>query len=206
MGLDERERNNVKREKSVKKFVLIGMLSGIAYVLMFLSFPIPPLPAYLSVDFSDIPAIIASFIFGPVAGITVIAIKNLLNYLAQGSMTGIPIGQFANFTAGVLFVLPTYFVFNKVRSMKGLAVGLVAGTFSMAVFMSILNYFVFLPAYTIFMGWPAEPSSIVIQSIVYGVLPFNIIKGILVGVIFALLYKKLSHWLTKEMYVKPVSS
>ena len=65
---------------SVKAMVSIGMLSSISYVLMLLNFPLPPFPKFLMVDFSDIPALIAALIFGPVAGILVEFLKNTLDY------------------------------------------------------------------------------------------------------------------------------
>ncbi|GIN97338.1 hypothetical protein J6TS1_32080 [Siminovitchia terrae] len=78
-----------------------------SFVLMLIKFPIPPFPAYLTVDFSDIPALIAALMFGPLAAIIVELIKNILDYLMIGSEAGIPIGNFSNFLAGTMFVLPS---------------------------------------------------------------------------------------------------
>ena len=84
---------------SVKALVAIGMLSSISYVLMLLNFPLPPFPNFLMIDFSDIPALIAALIFGPVAGILVELFKNILDYFMTGSATGVPVGNIANFVA-----------------------------------------------------------------------------------------------------------
>ncbi|WP_141231671.1 ECF transporter S component, partial [Niallia circulans] len=75
----------MKKKMNVRKYVLIGMMSSLAYVLMMLKFPIPPFPSYLKVDFSDIPALVAALILGPGAGILVELIKNILDYLITGS-------------------------------------------------------------------------------------------------------------------------
>ncbi|MGG1478367.1 riboflavin transporter FmnP, partial [Bacillus subtilis] len=123
----------------VKKLVVVSMLSSIAFVLMLLNFPFPGLPDYLKIDFSDVPAIIAILIYGPLAGIAVEAIKNVPQYIIQGSMAGVPVGQVANFIAGTLFILPTAFLFKKLNSAKGLAVSLLLGTAAMTILMSILN-------------------------------------------------------------------
>ncbi|PTG78282.1 ECF transporter S component, partial [Staphylococcus chromogenes] len=56
------------KQRQTRRIILVGMLSGIAFVLMFLKFPLPFLPPYLTVDFSDVPALIATFSFGPIAG------------------------------------------------------------------------------------------------------------------------------------------
>ncbi|BBP90399.1 hypothetical protein BsIDN1_40170 [Bacillus safensis] len=138
-------------QSKVKRLVVTSMLSSISFVLILLDFPFPGLPAYLKIDFSDIPAIIAILIYGPGAGIAVEALKNVLHYLIQGSMSGVPVGQVANFIAGTLFILPVAFMFKKIKSAKGMAWSMITGTLLMTVMMSILNYFLFLPAYTWFL-------------------------------------------------------
>ncbi|WP_409293368.1 ECF transporter S component [Peribacillus sp. SCS-37] len=176
----------------------IGMFSSIAYILMLLNFPFPGFPPYLLVDFSDIPALIAAMIFGPLAGVLVELIKNTLDYLMTGAATGVPVGQAANFAAGILFVLPTYYVYRRLSSRKGLAAGLIAGTITMSIMMSVLNYFVFLPAYTLFLGAESMSSEAARQTIVSSILPFNVVKGLLITVVFMLLFAKLNTWLNKQ--------
>ncbi|WP_243290097.1 ECF transporter S component [Bacillus sp. FJAT-47783] len=173
------------------KLVFIGVLSSISFILMVLNFPLPGLPPYLKVDFSDIPAIIALIMFGPVAGIIVEAIKNILHFFIQSSATGVPIDQAANFIAGVFLIIPFSFIFKKMRSLKGAVIGLVVGTIFMTVGMALLNYFVILPAYTYFLNMPQMQSHDVKLLIITGILPFNLIKGLLVTTLFYFLYHKL---------------
>lgn len=182
---------------NVKAYVSIGMLSSIAYLLMLLNFPLPLFPNFLFVDFSDIPALIAALIFGPIAGILVELFKNVLNYLATGSQTGIPVGHIANFLAGIVFVLPTYYVYNRLKTKKGMTLALIAGTIIMAVVMSILNYVIILPAYTVLMGFP-DMRNLVVPAI----LPFNLLKGIMMSVIFMLLFVRMQAWINKFSVIK----
>ena len=187
-----------KRKKlNVKAYVSIGMLSSIAYLLMLLNFPLPIFPNFLFVDFSDIPALIAALVFGPLAGILVELFKNVLNYIATGSQTGVPVGHIANFVAGIVFVLPTLFVYNRLKTRKGMTIALVAGTVIMAVVMSILNYILILPAYTLLMGFP-DMRNLVVPAI----LPFNILKGIMMSFIFMLLFIRMQAWINKFSVVK----
>jgi riboflavin transporter FmnP len=187
-----------KRKKlNVKAYVSIGMLSSIAYLLMLIQFPLPMFPNFLFVDFSDIPALIAALVFGPLAGILVELFKNILNYLATGSQTGVPVGHIANFVAGIVFVLPTLFVYNRLKTRKGMTIALVAGTVIMAVVMSILNYILILPAYTLLMGFP-DMRNLVVPAI----LPFNILKGIIMSVIFMLLFIRMQAWINKFSVIK----
>ncbi|MEH7416018.1 ECF transporter S component [Neobacillus drentensis] len=187
-----------KRKKlNVKAYVSIGMLSSIAYLLMLIQFPLPMFPNFLFVDFSDIPAVIAGLVFGPLAGILVELFKNILNYIATGSQTGVPVGHIANFVAGIVFVLPTLFVYNRLKTRKGMTIALVAGTVIMAVVMSILNYIVILPAYTLLMGFP-DMRNLVVPAI----LPFNILKGIMMSIIFMLLFIRMQAWINKFSVIK----
>jgi len=179
-----------------KAFVTIGMLSAFSYVLMLLNFPLPGFPSFLKVDFSDIPAIIAAMIMGPVAGILVELLKNILDLLTTGSETGVPVGHIANFVTGILFVLTVYFIYLKVKSKKGLAVALVTSTIVTAVVMSVLNYYVFLPMYYIFLGYSAEDLPLIFA--VTAILPFNLVKGAVISIVFILLFAKMNKWIHKQ--------
>jgi riboflavin transporter len=185
----------------LKRFISIGMLSSIAYVLMMLNFPFPGFPTFLLVDFSDIPALVGAILFGPVAGIIIELIKNILDYFITGSETGIPIGHAANFTAGIFFILPTYYIYQRMKSTRGMTVALVVGTLSMAVSMSILNYFVFLPAYTFFLNMPAMSGPEARQFIVSAIFPFNVVKGLLITFVFTLIFIRLQYWLNKQSVI-----
>ncbi len=190
------------KKYNIKSFVTIGMLSSVAFVLMLIKFPIPPFPPYLTVDFSDIPALIAAFMFGPAAAILVELFKNIIDYIVIGSEAGIPIGNFSNFIAGIVFVIPTYFVYRRLQAKHGLVVSLVVGTLFMAIFMSILNYIAILPAYIALLGWDPMTTSALRQLVVAAVLPFNIIKGIIVAVVFLLLYSRMGKWLHENTRLK----
>ncbi|HEY9570049.1 MAG TPA: ECF transporter S component [Metalysinibacillus sp.] len=187
-----------KQRKRTKYFVTIGMLSSIGFLLHLLNFPIPPFPAFLKVDFSDMPALLAVITMGPVAGILVELFKNVLDWLFKGTETGVPVGHIANFATGVLFIMPVYVIFNRFKTVKGLVAGLIAGTFVMAVGMSFLNYAVFLPMYTYFLGMDQVVGDALYIMIIKGILPFNIIKGIIITIIMVLLYKAMDRWIIQQ--------
>lgn len=184
--------------KKLRKMVLIAMLASVATVLMQFNFPLPALPAFLKFDFGEIPAVLAIMTMGPVAGISVELIKNILHWFFTGSPTGVPVGEIANFTTGLLFILPIYFIFNKFRTTKGLVSGLIAGTVSMAIGMSFLNYVVFLPMYTYFLNMPPVTGDALYTMIVLGILPFNLIKGGIIMVLSLLLFSRMKNWIEQE--------
>lgn len=183
---------------SIRAFVGIGVLGAMAHVLMMLNFPLPPFPNFLLVDFSDIPALIAALLYGPLAGVAVELLKNVLNYVFVGSATGVPVGQIANFTAGVAFLLPVSYIYRKAGSKKGMLLGLAAGTAAMALVMSVLNYYVFLPAYTLFLGAPAMSAPEIKELVISAILPFNVVKGAIMAIVFQLLFVRLGSWLAKQ--------
>jgi len=202
-GLSSFEVNRKRREeqmnnKKLRKMILIAILGSISTVLMQFNFPLPALPAFLKIDFSEIPAVLAIMTMGPVAGISVELLKNIMHWFMSGSPTGVPVGELANFVTGVLFILPIYFIFNKFRSTKGLTVGLIAGTVAMAVGMSVLNYVLFLPMYVYFLNMPVMSSDALYSMIVLGILPFNLIKGVILMVITLLLFNSMHKWISQQ--------
>ena len=184
--------------KKLRKMILIAILGSIGTVLMQFNFPLPALPGFLKIDFGEIPAVLAIMTMGPVAGIGVELIKNVMHWFMSGSPTGVPVGEIANFATGILFIMPIYFIHNKFKTSKGLAAGLVAGTVAMAVGMTALNYFVFLPMYTYFLNFPPYTGDALYTVVVLGILPFNFIKGIMLMIISLLLFKSMNKWIAKQ--------
>lgn len=189
----------------VRAIVSIAMLGSISAILMLFNFPIPLFPNFLLIDFSDIPALIAALVFGPLAGVLVEFIKNALNYLTVGSATGVPVGQMSNFLAGIFFIIPTYYLYKKLTTRKGMSLALVVGSVTMGLIMSILNYYVILPAYTMFLNSPAMSASATRQLIVTAILPFNIIKGIVMSAVFFVLFTRMHRWIIKNSTVIGIS-
>jgi len=188
---------NVKSSKLVK-LTILSILGTISLLLFFLNFPLPFLPAYLKIDFSEVPALIAALIFSPMAGVIVEGIKNLL-YLSIGG--GEPVGVTANFLAGVLFIVPVAVLYHRYKGTKSIVTGLVAGTIIMAVAMSVLNYLVILPIYAMFMGMEDMALAHVKRAaVLFGILPFNILKGIIVGLVFVPVFLKMRQWIEKKQH------
>ncbi|KIL75170.1 Substrate-specific component RibU of riboflavin ECF transporter [Bacillus badius] len=199
--MNEKKERIIVKKMNIRTLTSVGLLSTLAYLLMLLNFPIPPFPSFLMIDFSDIPALIAAIIFGPLAGIMVELVKNVLDFFMTGSPTGVPVGHLANFVAGITFILPVYYVYKKFESKKGLTVALAAGAVFMAVMMSVLNYYVILPAYTLFLNAPAMSAPETKEMVVSAILPFNMIKGIVMAVVFLLIYSRIYVWMRKQAAV-----
>lgn len=178
---------NSQQNKNLNKLIKISLLGAIAVVLMYFDFPIPFLPfPWLKIDLSDIPALMGAFAFGPMAGIAVELIKNLLILIVKGTSTYF-VGELANFIVGVSLVAPAAWVYHRNKSRKNALLGMALGTLSIEIIGIIANVYLLLPAFGMNMV-----KDELIQYVTIGLLPFNGIKSILVCGITYVLYKRVS--------------
>jgi riboflavin transporter FmnP len=189
---------------SVSKMTKVAMLSVLAFILMLIELPLPIFPGFLKIDISDVPALIAGFALGPVAGVAVEAIKNMI-HLLRTSTGGV--GELANFLIGAAIVFPSAWLYQKKKNKSGAIIGLAVGTVAMAIVGAVANYFVLIPFYANFMPIDAivAMGSVVNQSIdsvatlvLFGIVPFNLFKGLVISLFTMLLYKRISPILTKQ--------
>ncbi|GEK88087.1 Riboflavin transporter FmnP [Alkalibacterium putridalgicola] len=185
-----------------KKLVGVAMLASLAWVISMLAFPVLPGSPFLKVDFSDLAVLFGMYVYGPAAGITIAFIRSLLSYAQKGGEMGFPIGDTAAFIASVSFTLPIYLVLIKHgSSLKNKIAGIFSSTLSLTVMMSVLNWLFIAPAYMAVMGFDVGPMR---TYLLLAVVPFNLIKGVLVGLVFYVAFSKLKPWLdkTKKKYEK----
>ncbi len=186
------------------KLAVTAMLAAVATVLMALDFPIPFLiPPFVKMDFSELPALLATFSLGPASGVAVCLIKNLIN-LTMTTTQGA--GELCNFLLGVCFVVPAGLIYRRCKSRRGALAGALAGAAVMAVCSVPVNYFISYPYYTAFM--PIDQIIAMYQELIPSVdgllaclvifnAPFTLLKGLLdMGLAF-LIYKPLSPLLHK---------
>ncbi|MGL5245216.1 MAG: ECF transporter S component [Sarcina sp.] len=173
-------------KNNLNTFIKVSLLSAIAFILMYVDFPVIPIFPWLKIDLSDVPALMGAFAFGPLTGIIIEAVKNLMIIVLKGTQTGF-VGEIANFIIGVSMILPASMVYKRCKTKKNAIMGMVIGTVVMEVVGIIANVYFLLPAYGMQMA-----SAELTQYVTVGLIPFNGIKGILVSLITYLLYKKLS--------------
>jgi riboflavin transporter FmnP len=182
------------RNSRLQLMTRIGVLSALAMIAYFIDFPILPAAPYLKMDLSDIPAIIGAFAFGPVAGIFIELIKNILHFIVKSETGGV--GELANFLSGAAFVVAASLIYFRNKKRSSAIIGLALGTILMTIVMIFANYFIMLPLYmpALFQG----PKSVIYNLILTTTLPFNILKGVIVSVVTMLIYKRLSPILHKQ--------
>lgn len=183
---------------STKNLVLISLLSAVAYVLMLLHFPIKFI-GFLELEFSDVPAIIGGILYGPAVGVIIELIKNLIKAITATTTGGV--GELANFVICSSFVLPASILFRRMKGKGRALVPFGVATISMVVVGALINYFIMVPLYAkVFGGMDAviNLSSQMIPAIkdlgtivIFGITPFNIVKGIILGIVSYYIYKPL---------------
>jgi len=207
---EQRKSRNKQSFYRTYMITLIGVLSAAAAGLMLLEFPLLFIaPEFYKFDFSDLPAIIGSFALGPVAGVSIEALKNLLKILFVGSKTNY-IGELANFGVGVCYVLPASLLYYYRKTKKRAVAGLALSTVICVTVGSLLNAFVLLPAYSklygapmeYFIGKGTEVHGIIkdLQTfILFAVAPFNLLKYGVISLITILIYKRISRVLKNPL-------
>lgn len=200
--LKKKKNNDKERILSTRKIAMIGMFSAIAAVLHVLDFPIPFAPEFYKLDFSEIPVLIGTFAFGPVAGVMMEFCKILLKLIFKGTSTAF-VGDLANFIIGCSFILPASIIYLNKKSKKTAIIGAVAGTVCMTVFGTAFNAIYLLPKFAQIYGLPLDviigmgtainPAiNSVTTLVMFAVAPMNILKGVSVSAVTMLVYKKLS--------------
>ncbi|EFQ16447.1 ECF transporter S component [Enterococcus faecalis] len=187
----------------VQKMVSIAMLAAIGTVLQFVAFPIMPAFSFLKIDFSDIPILLGMFLYGPLAGVITAFVRSLLHLFLTGLAPQNMVGDFASFLASSIFTLPIFYFFGKKKNIRtNRIVGLVSGVLALTIFMSIANYFVITPIYLQLYGVTTQQflGTSLASYVAIGIVPFNLIKGLLVSGVFLVLHAKLLPWLSKKQH------
>ena len=140
------EQKTQKNEKliSTRKLAVTGMLSAVAFILMYLEIPIPIMPSFVKFDFSDLPALIGAFALGPVWGVIIELVKNLLHLAVSQSMF---IGELSNFILGGVFVLVAGLVYQRKKTKKNAFFAGFIGALVMGIVSIFSNYFLVYPVY-----------------------------------------------------------
>ena len=185
------------RKRAAFTITRCAVLSALAMALYAVEIPVV---AFYRLDLSTLPAILAGFAMGPVQGLFVVIVKNLLHMPATDSAF---VGEIADMLMSGAFVAAAGLLYVRDRTRRGATLALAAGTAAMTVTGILTNYFVLIPAYQALIGMPAEAilamgaavhpwidSMEKIAVCVAG--PFNLLKGGVLSAVTAGVYKRVS--------------
>ena len=193
------------RKIMLRRIAACAILTAMAVLLMYLEIPLPFMPSFLKFDFSELPVLIGSFALGPVWGIVIELLKNLI-HLPVTQTAGI--GELSNFITGVIYVGTAGIIYRIFISKKGAAAATVIATIVLAAVSVPVNAFLTLPLYGSVMGFPIEAiigmSASVnplvkdkISLLLAVFVPFNLFKGFIVGGITYFVHLPLSGLINK---------
>ena len=193
--------NMAKSTRRVRNLAVTGMLSAVGCVLMMFDFPLPMLiPSFVKMDFSELPALLASFSIGPVSGIMVCLLKNVLSAIFHGSTLGI--GEVCNFLMGAVFTGVAGLIYKRNKTRKTAIIGSLVGAVVMAIASVPINFFFSYPVYAAAFGgmeaiiaaYQAINPNIgsLLGCLIVFNLPFTLVKGLLTSLLTFLIYKPLS--------------
>ncbi|MBP5309578.1 MAG: ECF transporter S component [Lachnospiraceae bacterium] len=201
--LIKKKNDDKERILTTRKVVIIGMFSALSTVLMLFEFPVPfAPPGIYKLDFSELPALIGGFAFGPVTGIMIEFIKVLLKTVIKGTSTAF-VGELANFFVGCSFVLPATVIYLAKKNKLNAIISCAVGTLVITIVGSSFNAFYLLPTFAkmfgmdidtiIAMGTAVNSHVTSLSDFIFLIVaPVNILKGVMVSVVTLLIYKPLS--------------
>lgn len=198
----KKKTGDTERVLATRKIAVIGVFSAISAVLMVLEFPVPFAPFFYGLDFSELPALIGAFAYGPVAGVMIEFCKIVIKIFMKPTSTAF-VGELANFMISCMLVLPASIIYLQKKSKKSAIIGTVTGTLIMAAFGAGFNAVYLIPKFAQMYGMPLEaivalgtaihPSiHDVTGLVILCVAPLNLLKGTLVSLMTILIYKKIS--------------
>ncbi|MBQ4429437.1 MAG: ECF transporter S component [Clostridia bacterium] len=200
-------KGRIRKLDRTRKITYTALFSSMAGVLMLLEFPLFFAPFFYKLDVSEIPVMICAFFMGPVYGVIAEFIKVVIHAILKGTTTAF-VGDFANFIVGCSFVLPASIIYHYNPSRKSALIGLIAGTLCMTVFGSAFNAFYLIPKFAeLFMpmeqiiafGTAVNKHITSVGSLViWAVVPFNILKGIIISLVTFFIYKPISQAMKME--------
>ena len=196
------------KKMTTRKMVIIAMFGALSAVLMILEVPLVMLaPGFMKIDFSDLPALLGTFMMGPIVGVLIEVIKIALKLVLKPTSTML-VGELANFVAAMFYILPAALVYNFKKGKKGAILALTTGTLSVSILMIFMNMYVNFPFYMFLynmdmnaiFGMFAEVNpklDTTIELMFLSIFPFNLLKYGAVSLVTFFTYKKLKKVLIK---------
>ncbi len=187
-----------------RMITVTAIMSALGFALMMIEISVPLMPAFIKFDFSELPALITAFAYGPISGILVCLFKNILHLFFTGTMG---VGELANFLMGAVFVGVAGVIYKYRKNRSGALIGALVGSAAMGVACVFINLLITYPIYSVLL-MPANVILSFYQTILPSVdslfeallifnLPFTFLKGVVDALICLLIYKKLSPILKK---------
>ncbi len=181
-------RENGTKKLPTKRIVFIAMFVALSYALSFFSFPIFPVTPYMKLDFSNVFILLTGMLFGPVEGIIVCVLKEIIG-ITNSSSGGV--GELANAIMTTSFILLPSLVYRVKKSRKAAIISLVPACLIGTAVALVTNRFIIFPMY---MG---DGAASVFNDVFWFAVAFNLIKTASISLICAVAFKRLAYFVKK---------
>ena len=192
---------HTKGKMTTKMLCFVGLFGALSTVLMLFKVPLFFAPAFMKLDLAELPAIIGSFMFGPLAGICIVLIKLALNLLINGT-DSMSVGELSNLFLSSTYVLTSSLLYQRNKNKKQAVKALIVGVTATSILAVLSNSFFIFPAYAVVYGLEMESLIGMAASVnpfvhdtftmmLWSVFPFNLVKYGVVSIVTFLVYKKL---------------
>jgi len=190
----------------MSRVAIFGALSAILYIVPFLKFPVPFFPSFLEFHFDEIPVFIAGFAYGPLSAICVLVVKTIIKLPFTSTLT---VGEWADLIYSTAFIVPAALIYQKRRDIKGVLAGFGLGFVIQIATSLVFNVYIMIPFYMFVMGFPeqailgmAQAANPAVTDIGWSlgflaIVPFNIIKNIMVIILTFLVYKSIHRFMAQ---------
>jgi len=169
------------------KLATMGVMAGLSVALVvFIHFPIFPQATFLEYDPADVPILIVTFAYGPLAGLIVTVVASLVQGLTVSAHSGI-YGILMHVISTGSYVLTAGIIYKLLHSRLGAGIAIFSGVLVSAAVMAAAN----LVITPMFLGTPVE---VVKAMLIPVIIPFNLIKSGINGVMTFLLYKPITRY------------
>lgn len=174
----------------LRRMTQVAVLSAVGLCLMLLvEVPLFPSAPYLKYDAGDLPVLIGAFALGPASGVAIALLKNLLYLLVRGTPETWFIGAPMNLLAGASFAWVAGHVYSTRKTKARAVAALVLGGLVSTAVMLVANGLVLPIVLRTFLDAPVDVSMHLLLTVI---VPFNLMKAAINGVLVFFVYKRVS--------------
>ena len=188
--------------KSLYKLSYIALYTSLAYILYLIRIPLPIFPSFLKLNLADVPLIVATFHMGTLPGMIIVFIRCLLKLPLS---TTLYVGELADFLIGLVFVVSIGTIYKFKRNLVGAVISIAVGIIVSSLIGALINYYILIPMYVKVLYHGNEkklinvlpknlvknlkPGDIKKLLVLGGVLPFNLFRSLINGILGYTVFK-----------------
>lgn len=169
---------------STRRIAVYALFVALSMAVSFIEFPLIPGVPWLKYDPSGIVCLVAGFAYGPAAAVLVSVLGFVPHVFAD------PWGSLMAIAVALAMSVPAALVYRRLRTRRGALIGIIAGAV-VALAVAVIGNLLVTPIYA---DMTVEQ---VAAMIVPALLPFNLAKLAVHGVVTFLIYKPISNLLNR---------